>query len=273
MNCGKYPQKWRPSLAMIVVSMLAIVISLPIASLLLFRFYDSQLVRETESELIAQGVAISATMQHLIRENEIPSTMLGSKVSVHILPDDRAIYTPLLPTLELATEIILPPRPDARKHEIASITEFETIGKQLSPIVRETKRKTLAGFRILDPMGRVIFGHEEIGMSLAHVLEVGVALGGKYKSVIRQRISDERLPPLTSISRGTGIRIFAAIPVIVNEQVAGIVYLSRTPSNVLKELYKQRWKVLFAGVFIVIVTLSIGYISFAPSKNPLKYYS
>ena len=270
MTGAKYRQKWRPSLAMIVASMLAIIISLPIASLLLFKFYDSQLVRETESELIAQGVAISAIMQHLIRENEIPSTLLGSKVSADILPDTNAIYTPLLPTLELASEITLPPRPEARKPETATNAEFMTIGKLLAPIVYETKKKTLAGFRILDPVGRVISGHEEVGMSLAHVLEVGVALGGKYKSVIRQRISDEPLPPLASISRGTGIRIFAAMPVIINEQVAGVVYLSRTPSNVLKELYKQRWKVLFAGIFIVIVTLSIGFIFIRAVKIPIE---
>ena len=42
------------------------------------------------------------------------------------------------------------------------------------------------------------------------------------------------------MSRGTGMRVFIAMPVIVRDQVAGVVYASRTPSNVFKHLYEQR---------------------------------
>ena len=41
------------------------------------------------------------------------------------------------------------------------------------------------------------------------------------------------------MSRGTGVRVFSAMPVIVRDQVAGVVYASRTPSNVFRYLYDQ----------------------------------
>lgn len=270
MNATKTPKKWRPSLTLIVIGMLAIVLSLPFASLLLFRFYDSQLVRETESELIAQGAAISATMQYFIEENKVPITALGAVINTGNLPDKGAFYTPILPTLELADEIILPPRPKGYADKAIVADAFEVIGKTLTPIIQKTKKITLAGFRVLDPKGRVIAGHKEIGMSLSHILEVNAALAGEYKSVIRQRISKQPVPALASISRGNNIRIFIAMPVVISGQVAGVVYISRTPSNVLKELYKQRWKVLLAIAFITLVTFLMGYVFIRTIKQPIE---
>ncbi len=64
---GSIPgEKWRPSLAMIVAGMLAIVLSLPVASIFLFRFYDARLVRETETELISQAAVLAAIMQQIV---------------------------------------------------------------------------------------------------------------------------------------------------------------------------------------------------------------
>ncbi len=42
------------------------------------------------------------------------------------------------------------------------------------------------------------------------------------------------------------MRVFTAMPVIVRDQVAGVVYASRTPSNVFKYLYEQRGKLVLA---------------------------
>ena len=270
MTDHEVPHKWRPSLGLVIAAMLAIVISLPVASLLFFRFYDNQLVRETESELIAQGAAISAIMKHFILEAEISETMFGSRLDIQNLAHKDAIYTPLLPMLELADEKILPPRPKMRKAEAGKKPDFVKVGAMLAPIIRETQKNTLAGFRILDPLGKVISGREEVGGSLAHIPEIRAALEGSYKSVIRVRISDKPTPPIASISRGAGIRIFMALPVIINDQVAGVVYLSRTPSNVLKELYQQRWRLLFAVIFVLIATFLIGYIFFRTVKNPIE---
>jgi signal transduction histidine kinase len=61
------------------------------------------------------------------------------------------------------------------------------------------------------------------------------------------------------MSRGTGARVFTAMPVVVRGHVAGVVYASRTPSNVFKHLYDERRKVILAGLAILAATLAIGF--------------
>ncbi len=90
--------------------------------------------------------------------------------------------------------------------------------------------------------------------------EVAEALQGRFSGVLRVRISKHDQPPLYSISRGTGMRVFIAMPVIVRDQVAGVVYASRTPSNVFKYLYEQRGKVVLAVLSMIVPTLLIGFL-------------
>ena len=172
------PIKWRPSLSMVVIAVLAIVLSLPLASLLLFRFYDSQLVRETETELISQGAALAASMKLLIRENEIPDTHFGSKVDTSLLPKKDEHYTPITATLDLASNDILEPRSDAAKPAQEVTKEYQELGQKIFPVAEDTQKITLAGFRILDAKGNVIAGRAEVGQSLAHITEVKAALAG-----------------------------------------------------------------------------------------------
>ncbi|MGI9402803.1 MAG: sensor histidine kinase [Rhizobiaceae bacterium] len=270
MSYQKASIKWRPTLTMIVAGLLAIVLALPIGSLYLFRFYDAQLVRETESELIAQAAAISSVMQHFV-EQRIDTADLP------ILPDitknakklSTDVWQPVLPQLKLFSETILPSRPDGVFPAQGTSGQFQIIGKLLLPIISETQEKTLAGFRILDPNGVVIAGRNEIGLSLAHIHEVNQALQGKYSSVVRIRYSDSAVPPLTSISRGTGIRIFVAMPVQLNDRLAGVVYVSRTPNSVLRALYEQRFSVLVIAAAVILATLAIGLIFILTVKKPI----
>ena len=57
---------------------------------------------------------------------------------------------------------------------------------------------------------------------------------------------------------------------IIEDRLVGVIYLSRTPSNFLKELYKQRWNVLLAGIFILLATLSIAMIFVRTVKRPIE---
>ena len=49
--------KWRPPLALVVAAVLALVASLPLGAIVLFRVWDNQLLRRTEAELAAQSAA------------------------------------------------------------------------------------------------------------------------------------------------------------------------------------------------------------------------
>ena len=84
------------------------------------------------------------------------------------------------------------------------------------------------------------------------------------------RISKHDQPSLYSISRGTGMRVFTAMPVIVRDQVAGVVYASRTPSNVFKYLYEQRGKVALAILSMIVPTLLIGFLFHRTITEPMR---
>jgi two-component system sensor histidine kinase CreC len=143
------------------------------------------------------------------------------------------------------------------------------VGQRLQSIVQQTQSITLAGFRLLDPQGVVIAGREEVGLSLGHIEEIKQALQGRYKAVLRTRISNEPPPPLYSLSRGTSVRIFAAMPVIVQDHVAGVIYASRTPNNIIKHIYDQQRKLILAGLSVLGATLIIGLIFSRAITRPI----
>ena len=131
------------------------------------------------------------------------------------------------------------------------------------PIILDTQKVTLAGFRILDPHGVVIAGRDEVGQSLAHIEEVADALQGQYRAALRIRMPDKPPPPIYSISRGVGVHVFSAMPVIVNNRVAGVIYTSRTPSNIFDHLYQERGKFMLAGLAVIFATIIIGLVFLA----------
>lgn len=258
--------KWRPRLATIVVAILIMVMALPLVGLFFFRLYENQLIRQTEAELIAQGAALAAILAQEVRDAGIPAEKLGAAVPADSDNPDSP-YRPIEPSLDLASDRVLATRPAATAATVDPA--FAAIGARLAGILAETQKTTLAGFRLLDAKGVVIAGREEVGLSLGAVAEVRAALAGRYASVLRQRISDEPPPSLYSVSRGTRVRVFVAMPVAVDGKVAGVVYLSRTPNNIVKHLYGERGKVVLAAIAILGGTMLIGLIFLRTVSRPI----
>lgn len=230
----------------LMVVMLSILI-FPLVSLYFFRFYENELVRKTEVELIAQAAIISATYRAFFMPNND-----ALKHTTRPSP----YYIPIEPQLDLSFHPTLPRRPSAIATAQKANRHAQQAGKKLQTIIMEAQRTTLAGFRILDSNGIVVTGKSELSQSLAHVPEVQRALQGRYTAVIRQRISDEPSPPLASISRGTGIRIFIAFPIKDKKVHYGVVYLSRTPQNIVKYLYERKEKVMLLIILLLTITLA-----------------
>jgi signal transduction histidine kinase len=228
------------------------------------------LIRETESELIAQSAVLAAVFRREVESTISHDVALGEQVPPAVQAPADGPYQPIWPKLELANESVLPPRPEARTPSRAADPDFGALGARMMPDLTATQNVTLAGFRLLDPNGVVIAGREEMGLSLAHLEEVAEALQGRFAAVLRVRISKHDQPALYSISRGTGIRMFTAMPVIVRDQVAGVVYASRTPSNVFKNLYEQRAKVALAILFMIVPTLLIGFLFHRTITEPMR---
>ena len=233
------------------------VLVLPIASLFLFRFYENELVRRTEEQLIAQAAAISATYRELMDFDGARSTIPNDptqSLKAQKSTASRLYYTPIDPALDLSKQAILSRRGDAIPAVVPVSPKVKRVGASMQAIMINTQRYTLAGMRLLDQNGTVIAGRSEVGQSLRHIQEVRGALKGKYTPVIRERISDQPQPPLASISRGTGIRVFVAFPILHNNKVKGAVYLSRTPQNILKHMYQIRGKLILLGFVLLMVT-------------------
>lgn len=258
--------KWRPRHATIVVAILIMVMALPLVGLFFFRLYENQLIRQTEAELIAQGAALAAIHAQEVRDAGIPAEKLGAAVPVDSDNPDSP-YRPIEPSLDLASDRVLATRPAATAATVDPA--FTAIGARLSGILAETQKTTLAGFRLLDPKGVVIAGREEIGLSLGAIGEVRAALAGRYASALRQRVPNQPSPSLYSVSRGTRVRVFVAMPVAVDGKVAGVVYLSRTPNNIVKHLYGERGKVVLAAIAILGGTLLIGLIFLRTVSRPI----
>jgi signal transduction histidine kinase len=264
------PVKWRPSLSLVVFLVLLSVLLLPLFSLYFLKIYQNQLVQETESELIAQSAALAAAFHREVEAAVPPGVVLGAKILTAASEPRGNPYQPIWPKLELANESVLPPRPEARPAPAPADPAFVALGERMAPVLTATQNVTLAGFRLLDPNGIVIAGREEVGLSLAHLEEVAEALQGRFGAALRVRISKHDQPPLYSISRGTGIRVFTAMPVVVRDQVAGIVYASRTPSNVFKNLFEHRGKVALAVLFMIVPTVLIGFLFHRTITEPMR---
>lgn len=256
-------RKWRPSLAMIVCAVLTTVTALPLAGLFFFRLYENQLIRQTEAELTAQCAVLAALFEREV-DSTLPSPPTDGAPARGELP-----FAPIEPSLDLAGSKILGPRPDGRPPASPPDPALLEIGRRLQPVLASTRKVTLAGFRLLDSHGVVIAGGNEVGLSLAHVEEVAEALVGQYSSVLRLRIRNRPAPPLYSITRGTSVRVFAAMPVMIDGKVVGVIYASRTPSNILKNLKAERHRVAAALAAVVGGTLIVGFLFWRTITQPM----
>ena len=261
-------RKWRPHLSTIIVAMLGIALAMPLAGLFFFRLQENLLIRQTESELIAQAAVIAAVFSQEVTLANLPDAHLGVLAPPPENPQER--YHPVLPKLDLAIDAINPRREPALLPQHPETPQFAAIGARLEPLLAATQQVTLAGFRITDPNGVVIAGKDENGLSLAHVPEVAAALAGKAESVLRQRISDEPPPPVYSLSRGTQVRVFVALPVVAKGRVAGVVLASRTPSNIIRELYEERTKLTMALLIVLSGAGLLGFLVTRTLTGPLR---
>jgi signal transduction histidine kinase len=267
----KTGEKSRPSVGFVIFTVLASVAALPLVGLFFFRLYDNQLIHQTQAELIAQSRVLAAVYAQEVEARLNAGIVLGAEIppEARSVPEDKV--TPIRPALDLAAGgDLLRRRPDALPASAPASQAYVEIGARLMPIILETQKVTLAGFRILDPHGVVIAGRDEVGQSLAHIQEVATALQGQYRAVLRIRVPDKPPPPIYSISRGVGVHVFSAMPVIVNNRVAGAVYTSRTPSNIFDHLYQERGKFILAGLAVVFATVVIGLVFSRTITRPMR---
>ncbi len=256
------PALWRsgrPSLSLVLSLVLATVLALPLAGVLASGIYDDQLVHRTEAELLAQSVALAAGIARDAAASLPADVALGDEVA-----EGRAI------SLDADLGATRPPRPDATVAPAPPDPAFQALGQRVAPDLAATQAVTLAGFRLLDPAGTVIAGRGEVGLSLAHVDEVSEALRGRTAVTLRRRVSKHPYPPLGSLSRGRPYRLFVAVPIVARHRVAGVLYASRTPVDVLGSLYGQREALGLAAAAVVAAAMLAGLVLHRAISLPVR---
>ncbi len=251
---------------LLIVNLLILVV--PLSSLYIFHIYENELIQQTERELIAQGIYIQALYRNAYDAKHAPQTANNSGI-VATPTSDNATSTVIDPVLNLSLFPILPARPAAKPSPLSVDNLAKEAAQSIFPVIDAATRKTLAGVRLTDSLGIVVAGREEIGLSLADIPEIQGALSGRYTATLRERISKHPSPALNSLSRGSHIRVFIALPVTKNEQVIGGILLSRTPRNILKALYDNRAVVFMAVAFIFVVTAFIAFLTSYTIGRPI----
>ena len=264
-------EKWRPSVGLVIFAVLASVAALPLVGLFFFRLYDNQLIHQTQAELIAQSRVLAAIYAREVEARLGAGIVLGAEIPPEARPDRDDQLMPIRPALDLAADgDLLRRRPDALPAAVPASQAYVEIGARLMPIILDTQKVTLAGFRILDSRGVVIAGPKRGGTIASAHRGGGHGAAGRYRAALRIRKPDKPPPPIYSISRGVGVHVFSAMPVIVNDRVAGVIYTSRTPSNIFDHLYQERGKFMLAGLAVIFGTIIIGLVFSRTITRPMR---
>jgi signal transduction histidine kinase len=277
--------RWKPRLRTVLLIINLVILLLPLGGIGVLRLYESELVRRTESELIAQGTLINAAYrEELLRLLSPPdggrSPKSVSELRQYGLPvkaqptpngDPAPKYHPLTPKLDFAGETIRPSAPPAQTAATPPNPLASLAGKRIAPLLQASKDVTLVGIRVVDYNGTVVASTGgEVGLSLLNREETARALTGEYVSLLRQRISDKTAPPLTSVSRGKLLRVFVGMPIIHEGRVVGATLLSRTPLDIRKALFMAQKQIGIATAILLIVVVLLTLFASITVNRPLK---
>lgn len=258
---------WRLKLRTILLAVSVAVLILPVGGIYFLKLYENELVKQTELELISQAALIAALYKREIEALTLDPSREphGTRITPPAVSEDY--YKPYKATLNLSASPIKPRPEEAQKTDLRADPVSIEAGNRVLPILLEAQRTTLSGVRLLDDQGIAVAGRADIGLSFNHLDEVRRAKLGLYASSIRERVIHRPTRALASISRGTGIRVFVAFPILNNDRLLGVVLLSRTPQSILEHLYDQREKIfVLAGVVVFLAAALVVFTSYTIAR-------
>src|SRR3954469_12940393 len=95
-------EKWRPSLGLVIFTVLASVAALPLVGLFFFRLYDNQLIHQTQAELIAQSRVLAAVYAREVETRLGDGITLGAEIPPEARSAREDELKPIRPALDLA---------------------------------------------------------------------------------------------------------------------------------------------------------------------------
>ena len=258
------------SLRSVLIGVNLVVLILPLAGIQLMRLYESALVRQTESALIAQGAFVAALYRSIVAEQGTQDWLAMSREIDLSDAQKEDRWVPYLPSLDLATSKVLPPFPDG----ISGITPrplIKQIGQRMLPVLKDAQLVTLAGIRVVDPWGTIIASTgTDVGANIAQTEELRGALAGRAISRLRSKSELVKVSTLDSISRTSTVRVFVAQPIILHGRLIGAVVLSRTPPNIVQALYAKRWLLMQGFAMLLALVVFMSWVTFRMIARPIS---
>jgi signal transduction histidine kinase len=260
--------KWRPSLRLILLLINLLVMLLPLGGIAWLRLYESALVRQTESELLAQGAVVAAAYKAACLALPDSSWLAETHLAIDA-PATAAEWQPRQPRLDLAVDPVYGRPDDAIATPLRAQPQAAQVGAQFSAVLQDVRRSTLAGIRVLDSRGIVVASTAgDFGGQLTQP-EVLRALQGETVSLLRERHSNTSPPAAGSLSRATGIRVFVALPVLYRNHVLGAVLLARTPASIWDTIQGKRRPLIYASLALLAVVLMLSWLTTRTIARPI----
>lgn len=268
----------RLRLRTILFGIFVFVAGLPGLSAVFLRVYENTLVRQTETELIAQGAALvaaaggrfpAATKPQLEAAKSSFEKMASYSRSVSA-PErvDPGWYKQESPRIDLNQDPILRERADPRRTSLVPDAAALTLAATMQPIIDQTGRTTLASIILIDRQGVILSGRWA-GQSYAHVPEVQKALRGKTVTLLRRNGEYQARYALEWLSRAAALRVHHVRPIVIDGRVQGVVLLSRSSRALFRGMYEDRGKILFGFFLILSILLLLTYLLHRTIARPI----
>lgn len=248
----------------ILLAVLVFAAAMPAIGAIGLRVYENTLVRQTEAELVAQGAALAA----------VAAADWPGAPPAQPRPEEPPLdyFRPEPTTIDLSRSPVLPERPGPRRAAGPPDPDALAVAAAIEPVVERTTRTTLASVVLLDARGRIALG-EGVGGDLSALPEVRAALAGAPRTVFRRNGDYRPRYDFEWLSRASGLRLHHARPVVVGEEVVGVLLLSRSPRALFRGLYEDRGKLLIAGGVILGVLIVLAGVVSRGVTRPIEVLS
>ena len=137
------------------------VLWLPLLGLEALRLYDSALVRQTESELIAQAAFVAASYRAALARlapQAVADPQYGAPLAAPWREPSagETRWRPRPARLDLAEDAIQPPPPDTLTPSQPPDSYAQAVGQELQALLHDAQVITLAGIAVTDAQGTVV---------------------------------------------------------------------------------------------------------------------
>jgi signal transduction histidine kinase len=262
------------------------VMLLPLGGITFLRLYESEIIRQKETALFAQGALVAAVFRSEVtkalrvddeRLAALPYAAEGG-YGLPLAPRWRSpvnpdfSYVPVVPSLTLDERRIRNAYTGRWVPAAPAAPAAQTAGHELTPLLLRAQSLSLDGIRVVDPSAAVVASsYGEEGRSLATWEEVQRALQGEYVSLLRRRPGGRSAGgPLAALGLGTAVQVVTAIPVVHNARVLGVVVLSGIPSQITEFVYGNRGQLLLALAALMLVVTVLSVISSLMISEPIQ---